>query len=96
MALQATVNHNGMSGKLYLTIITCQNDKFGEETSFLLRGFESREKLYSHIEGKIEGNIIAFEKRYFMPLVDLNQPDWPQIYDWLKLNHFTDAVDVIE
>lgn len=96
MALQATVNVNGLTGKLYLTIITAQNDKFGLETTCLLRGFESRETLYTHINGEIEGNITAFEERFVMPLIDLNQPCWGQIYEWLKANHFPDAVDIIE
>lgn len=93
MALITNVSKNGMSGDVYLTIISSTDSKYSGVTSFILRGFESREILYSHIAGEIEGNVISFEEEYEMPLVDMDKPSRSQIYEWLKHNHFKEAID---
>lgn len=95
MGLKATVNINGLSGELYLTIITDTNEKYAGVTRFLVRGFESRDILYSHIAGDTEGNIIAFEKEYEMPLIDVDSGGRSQMYAWLKENYFPEAIDDI-
>lgn len=96
MGLRALVSNNGMSGELYLTIVTSTDEKFSGVTRFLVRGFESRDVLYEHIKGNLTGNIIAFEEEYEMPIVDMEKPKWEQHYKWLRENIFLDAVDVIE
>lgn len=93
MALKTHINNNGLSGELYITVITSTDSKYAGVTNFLVRGFESREKLYQHINGEISGNIIAFEREFSMPLVDMSLPKWPQMYEWLKMHVFQDASD---
>lgn len=130
MGFKAQVNVNGLSGELYFTVITSTDNKFSKETTLLLRGFESRERMVEaiaennwdiqgtsssdlsriqryEVEAQKQGLTLeayvttkvlspAFEQDYRMPLVDVDAPKWGQLYNWLKVTHFTNAVDVIE
>lgn len=90
MAIQAVVNKNGLSGTLYITIVNVLDEHYNSTTVFTVRGFRSREDLYS---GNAE---YAYDETFEIPLIDESKPTRKQLFDWLKENKFTDYVDIVE